>query len=447
MTTDQKQQYIQPCEQLAQIQLIDTPAVLDLGCKEQQHYTIELSNVVRTPGLGFRLEILPSRYLEAVDVKSKEGKTSDNLLISFCVSQKYIPTEDCQEVILLLTIGEIETRTLSSTPIKLNGFIYNSNKIVINNQNNNQNNNKNESLENKKTPYSFAIINNKNYNFNNSIYNKTNATVAKQNSHDEKQQPLLGNQYINKVDVNNNTYLHYMISTKGYDNIDLYLKRKCNIEIKNNNGHTPIHFCSLYDAPLEVIDKLASVGANFLARDKRNCTILHLAVEKKQPKLIQYLLEKFSDLLLIQNSQGFYPFHFAAVQKDFSIFKIFVDHQLACLAENPKEPLFITKPDYSGMSCLHWAASFGNLECCKQLLHFGNINEVDYDNETPIFKAHKSPNHNVLSLLYFHPNIDLDVINQRGDTIKDIINRSGVPLIRPSQDIYDTPQWTFFLHQ
>lgn len=150
---------------------------------------------------------------------------------------------------------------------------------------------------------------------------------------------------LSKVDEQGNTLLHHAFTAykqTGHSCLLEVLKEKPNVNIKNNDGLTPL----LHAATLGVwsvvtgerrhlmILYLKELGANMLATDKSGFTALHYAAVDDAPRAIELLVDS----------------------------GIYVD--------------VVTS---TGLAPIHWAASFGRKQAFDALLRNGaNVNIVAY---------------------------------------------------------------------
>ena len=89
------------------------------------------------------------------------------------------------------------------------------------------------------------------------------------------------------------------------------LKRKADLETKDDYGDTPLLKAVKNDAPENVIDLLLERGANVHAVAEDRKTILHFAAQKRETNLMNQLTKEHS-YVDAQDNVGWTPLHEAA---------------------------------------------------------------------------------------------------------------------------------------
>ena len=120
------------------------------------------------------------------------------------------------------------------------------------------------------------------------------------------------------------TPLLYTIQENNLKMFNILIGKGVNINLENKNGISPLMY-AINQRNYDMFNKLIEAGANINSKDKNNGnTLLHIAVTKKDLKLVKFLIEKGANIDL-QNKYGNTPLHLAVPYgyKDIVNFLIF----------------------------------------------------------------------------------------------------------------------------
>ena len=134
-----------------------------------------------------------------------------------------------------------------------------------------------------------------------------------------------------------------------------------NLDAKNNDGDTALHFAALYGYA-ETVKALIAAKANLEAKDNNDWTALHFAAYFGRTEtvkiLAQALIEVGAKLEAKDNSYGWTALHIAATKGHSEIVKTLID-----LGANLE-----AKDNSYGWTALHFAAQNGHTETVKALI-------------------------------------------------------------------------------
>jgi ankyrin repeat protein len=214
----------------------------------------------------------------------------------------------------------------------------------------------------------------------------------------------------------NRTPLHTAVkTTSDYEVIRLLLKHGANLHHQNRQGRTPLHcyynttlqqtirYCrddidnttqdylgmtvahyTAYSKSSTAEDLASCLQDNpnpFAARDSDGRTLLHLALQRGNIALIQYILKHphAKDALLLCDWDGQTPLHFATASPRTQAIDLVLD--AGC---------DIHATDLNGHTALHHAAAVGNLGAVEKLLERGAMQDLERRNRqgrTPLMAA------------------------------------------------------------
>ncbi|CAB0039173.1 unnamed protein product [Trichogramma brassicae] len=134
---------------------------------------------------------------------------------------------------------------------------------------------------------------------------------------DEKKQSM----QVDALDKMGKTPLHVAIKNGKIKLVEILMRRGANPNLADKNGFTPLHIVcqSKYD-DVDLLKMLFEAADKFNkplqvdARDKSNCTPLHLALNCGHEQIAEWLLRKGADLNLA-NAEGSTPLHLISAGK------------------------------------------------------------------------------------------------------------------------------------
>ncbi|SCO55458.1 related to ankyrin 3 [Fusarium fujikuroi] len=231
-----------------------------------------------------------------------------------------------------------------------------------------------------------------------------------------------------------------LAAEKGHEKVvKLLLKRKANVEAKDNRGRTPLHLVARKEGSRATIESLLSYGADIEARDDIGRTPLLWAAERASITEIGFLIRKGADTAA-QDYLGETCIHGAMNRRNAE------PMTLRFLLENGAKADARTK---TGQTCLHtfarWADHnfyFGGI--LQLVTSCGvDINGNDNDGDTPLHLLARYASSWALSMFADQPGVDFNARNRTGKTPLHVaVARSRQPgtedlaiLIRKGADI------------
>ena len=190
--------------------------------------------------------------------------------------------------------------------------------------------------------------------------------------------------------------ISYAATCKGPGPLKILIKKKCNVNDRENAGFTPlIHACRT--GRYENVKLLLENGADPLLKPRPGqCLAIHFACVKDTEnnlKILKLLLDKNPELINATGSGRKSPLHFAVLYNCPKIVEFLVKKgaKINKTDKYTRTPLLLSckygycqitkyliecganfnKCDNSQNSPLHYACAFGNLECIKILLDSG----------------------------------------------------------------------------
>lgn len=232
-----------------------------------------------------------------------------------------------------------------------------------------------------------------------------------------------------KVNVNSvsNSYrrdgqtpLHFAAERGNERIIELLLKNGAIIDAKAK-GLTPVYFATLHGKD-KVVKKLLDHGANVDAQDTSGKTILHLAVELGNLKMVDHILKHGPDLNNKMNSSSLnkaicgakgkykliidkllkYGFTYDPDQKllQTAIEKGYTQIVENCLKNSSNAKSFLNNLPKKSYSLLHAAVQKKQYEITEMLIKYGaDVNVVDGKDKSPMYYATENGDIKMLKLL------------------------------------------------
>ncbi|XP_055887018.1 transient receptor potential cation channel subfamily A member 1-like isoform X1 [Biomphalaria glabrata] len=255
------------------------------------------------------------------------------------------------------------------------------------------------------------------------------------------------------VDAAGRTPLHLAARFNHFATVTYLLDLYDNIDVPDKMYKTPLLMAAANGA-IETLVLLIRAGAFTTAKDikKRNFVHYLVATNINLNKITQVLKNLTTIKLLVDDKDifGFTPLHYAATQGNLSALRILLqlgadvfekDRQmltafhLAIIAG--EYPIFLTlmqsqkgnmlreECGKNGLTPIHLAAQFGQVNILKALMKRGSHCERDIDNNTPLHLASAAGQLSCITyLLSVHPDL-IDCCNDAGDTALHIAARCG----------------------
>ncbi|XP_075776642.1 transient receptor potential cation channel subfamily A member 1 [Pelodiscus sinensis] len=200
---------------------------------------------------------------------------------------------------------------------------------------------------------------------------------------------------IDAVDGNKETLLHRTALFDHYELAEYLISMGANIDSLDIEGRSPLLLATTC-ASWKIVNLLLSKGANVFLKDQLGRNFLHLTV--LQPGGLQHLDGKFlqmkyiKDLVVEEDDEGCTPLHYACRQGvPFSVNSLLdLNVSVYSKSRDKKSPL-------------HFAASYGRINTCQQLLRGMNdtrlLNEGDKKGMTPLHLAAQNGHEKVVQFL------------------------------------------------
>jgi serine/threonine-protein phosphatase 6 regulatory ankyrin repeat subunit A len=207
--------------------------------------------------------------------------------------------------------------------------------------------------------------------------------------------------FLNILDNNGRTALHYASLIDNYKIISLFLSKKAHWYIRDNNGQTPIHITAACGSPLSLQEVLKYTKGHeeINQGDNEDMTPIHWAVANNNVENVKLMLQKkYKIKTIVQDVEGKTPLHWTAPQ----MFSIGQDIQNTCafmlIKSNPK---IINEKDLDGRTCLHLACGENNVSLVSLLVKHSicNVNCQDDMLRTPLHWSAVAGFSNIVSVL------------------------------------------------
>ncbi len=212
----------------------------------------------------------------------------------------------------------------------------------------------------------------------------------------------------------------YVIDNK-YDYFKFLLKKGANLNTQDNEGKTPLYY-ALIDDKYDYFKLLLEKGANLNTQDNEGKTLLHCAVMNRRNNFIQLLLHNNADVDL-KNLYGETPLHYAAKAGSLSISKYLIKYKADISSVN----------DY-GENFLHYVIAFGSKNIIQDIVQNKeqwqffregvNLDLPSLDGNTALHYVAIGGNNRLLKFL-LEEGANPDIKNKQGQTALDIAGLLG----------------------
>ena len=173
------------------------------------------------------------------------------------------------------------------------------------------------------------------------------------------------------IDYKNQTILHFAVAFGQLEIVDL-LAKFSRIDIKDNNGNTPLHVAALKNQ-VEISAYLKTKYQTTNVTNDSGFTPLHYAAENGHTEVVKILYESQCNP---RNVWGNTPLHYAASEGRLEVVSFFLEH-----LEN------IHPTNHLGDTPLHNAARDGHFEVVECFLRKSKANPSNSYGITPLHKA------------------------------------------------------------
>ena len=219
------------------------------------------------------------------------------------------------------------------------------------------------------------------------------------------------------------TPLQLAFTAGGSDTEIPKLLVKVMFDKRGRDGNTPLHTaCNNEDmALLKIITECSLKCSDLNISNDNGDTALHLACKTGNLKLVTLLLRMESSSIHIDiNSKdkcGDSPLHIACRKRSSKICMLLIRSKVHC---------DINAKDASGNTPFHLACQFGLLKLCEELIDKNvDINAKNNIGDSPLIVTCRHSHFEVIKLLINNPYIEIDLVNEAGDTFLHALCRSS----------------------
>jgi ankyrin repeat protein len=189
-------------------------------------------------------------------------------------------------------------------------------------------------------------------------------------------------------------FLHRVLILGWYDLAKLAVDEGVDVNEKNPDGYTPLHFANNIEDNKEFTKLLIDNGAEVNAKSKRGATPLHVAASTRNGRTdIAELLVANGAEVNAKNTMGRTPLHeTAAWSTDIGLIELLID-----------KGADVNTKDNEGITPLHSAVATGRKDIVELLIIKGaEVNAKNRWGRTPLTWAVKGPNEEIVELLREH---------------------------------------------
>lgn len=207
-----------------------------------------------------------------------------------------------------------------------------------------------------------------------------------------------------KTDINGDSIVHHFVRMENEEAVSYCLKKKIPLEVKNNDGETP----------------LATALSNSSSPTSIKIAALLLSSGAKE---VKGELEYFEKAVLANNysiklSDGQTPLHIASIKNHAGVVTFLLENKAS-----------VDLQDISGATCLHEAVRYGNVEIAKILLaNKANVNGQDSLGKTPLLLIIPKEKQDDMYKLLIANGADINHKDMYGDSVLHIASILNLPV-------------------
>ena len=227
---------------------------------------------------------------------------------------------------------------------------------------------------------------------------------------------------VNHQDINNGTVLHVTVARKHSDVVQVLIDAGADIETKNDDGRSPLHFASCL-GELTTVKMLVKAGADVRATDAQRATCLSLAAYNGHTDTVRYLVSLPEVDLNHQGSVNYTALHYAVQKKHADVVQVLIDAgaDIETRNDDGRSPLHVVSisgelttvkmlvkagadvraTDANRATCLMVAAYYGHTDTVRYLLGLPEVdlNHQDSNNHTALHYAVQKKQSDVVQVL------------------------------------------------
>ncbi|KAL3865615.1 hypothetical protein ACJMK2_042987 [Sinanodonta woodiana] len=212
---------------------------------------------------------------------------------------------------------------------------------------------------------------------------------------------------VNKIPTRkiHNSCLHVACQLGQAQVVDALLETNLQIDLKNKNGVTPLHFALMF-GNVEIAKKLIEKGCDInLSSGRLDKTPLHISSEMGSKTIAEILIEKGADPMA-KDRKGHSPMHYASMNGEKDIVVMLME-QNADQSE-ARSLKHRRKKEMKGLTPIHYAARRGRVDVLKSLIQSGvNADLPDMYGRSPLYLAARFGHEDVVNAL-LNENIDVN---------------------------------------
>ncbi|XP_012683942.2 ankyrin repeat and death domain-containing protein 1B [Clupea harengus] len=184
---------------------------------------------------------------------------------------------------------------------------------------------------------------------------------------------------VNAKNLHHRTALHYAVAFRNVEAVEVILKRRAKLELRDKHGITAIHLAAWFGS-LDILKLLVQAGADQAVETKEGMNMMHCAAINNHTDIMGYIIDDLQMKELDKRDQhGNWPFAVAAEHGSVRM--------LQMLMEDPYN-MATTEANENGQTPLHLAAKNGQVEAVHLLLdNFDIRDEVNKVGETALYLA------------------------------------------------------------
>lgn len=176
--------------------------------------------------------------------------------------------------------------------------------------------------------------------------------------------------------------IEFLIKFSKEINVQIYLSKRC------SHGNTAVHYAA-FRGNVDIISRYIENGGNYLAKNNKGLTAMHMAAQADHPNVLILLKEKYNMSILEGDSLNSTPLHWGCFMASYKC----VNFLLTWIQD-------VNLIDHIGYTPLHLAVFSERTKIIKKLIYKGaDINLKDSKGRTPLDLARENKCTNVIDLL------------------------------------------------